>query len=209
MRSLFSFWALFAVAALCCCQKAPELIMTGPSTLSFEAKGGDLSIAFTANRTWKVSAADSWVRISPAEGSPSDGEISVSIHCDRNEDFDDRSTTVTIRMEELTKTVQVTQSARLEMAVPMGLTGVDIPPEGQTFEVEVQANVPYTVSIAPGCTWIQEVGSRALPVHHHTFQVLKNGTRSSRSAQIEFRNDQDSFCSAVTVRQACRTILQA
>ena len=42
--------------------------MTGPPTLSFDAKGGELTVAFSANRAWKVSAADSWVRINPQEG---------------------------------------------------------------------------------------------------------------------------------------------
>ena len=149
-----------AAVALSGCQKAPALVLTGSPTVELSADGSSGAITFTANRDWTVSAADAWVQLSRLSGAASDAPVTVTVRCDANTTYEDRTSTVTIRMESLTQRVEVKQPANLGLIVPAGSAGVELPADAKTFEVEVQANVQYTVAVS--ADWIKQTGTKAI-----------------------------------------------
>lgn len=192
--------ALFVciLAALTGCQKAPELKYTGPASLEFSAGGSGGTITFTPNRDWTVSAADTWVHVSPANGAASDNPVRVTVNCDANTTYEDRTSTVTIRMESLTQRVEVKQPANLGLIVPAGSASVELPADAKTFEVEVQANVAYTVAIS--ADWIKQTGTKALTPQTLTFSAEENPTYDERSAEITISGS--GLSQSIAVKQA-------
>lgn len=197
--------ALGALAiALTGCQKAPELTLTGPATVELSADGSSGTITFTANRDWTASASDSWVRISPASGAASDKPVTVSVSCDPNTTYEDRTSTVVIKAEGLTQSVTVKQPANLGLIVPAGSASVELPADAKTFEIEVQANVQYTVAIS--ADWVKQTGTKALTSNKLSFSAEENPTYDERSATITLSGS--GLSQSVTVKQAAKAGLE-
>ena len=102
MKRFFALVFCLAAILLAGCQKEPSLTISGPASLELGVDGGSQTLTFTANRDWTVSSSDSWVSVSPSSGKASDKPVSVTVRCNANTTYDDRSATVTIRMEGLT-----------------------------------------------------------------------------------------------------------
>ena len=184
------------------CQKAPELTLSGSSNVEVSADGGSSSITFTANRDWSASSSDSWIHVSPSSGSAADGQITVSIRCDTNTTYDDRSGTVTIRAEELTQTISVKQPANLGlMASP---TTFEISNQEQTIAVKAQANVQYTVEVdADAKSWISLVSTKALTESTVNLSIAKNeGNERTGKVALVYESLQE----VITIKQKCGVI---
>lgn len=172
---------LCAVLLLFSCQKAPELTLTGPTSIELSEDGGSGSITFTANRDWSASSSDSWVSISPSSGTASDGPVTVNVRCNANTTYDDRTATVTIKMEELSQTVTVRQPVNLGIVVPT--QSFDLQSDSKTIEVEVQANVQYTVSTS--ADWIKQTSTKGLTSNKLVFCIEENTSYKARKAEIK------------------------
>lgn len=132
MKRILSLALITIAAVLSSCQKAPELTLTGSASIELSEDGGSGSITFTANRDWEVSCSDSWVSVSPSSGTASDGPVTVSVRCNANTTYEDRTATVTIRMEELTQTVTIRQAGRIPVvSVELNQTALSLKP-GET-----------------------------------------------------------------------------
>ena len=184
-KSLFGFVLSVLVLSLvfASCQKAPELTITGPASLEISADGGSNSITFTANRDWSVRSSDSWVSVTPTSGKASDGTVTVSVRCSENTTYDDRSATITISMEELSQMVTVKQPANLGIVIPT--QSFNLASDARSIEVEVQANVQYSVSVSE--KWIKQTGTKGLTTDKLTFSVEENETYDARSATITIK----------------------
>ena len=165
------------------CQKAPELTLTGPASLEISADGGSNSITFTANRDWSVRSSDSWVSVTPSSGTASDGTVTVSIRCNENTTYEDRSATITITMEELSQTVTVKQPANLGIVIPT--QSFNLASDARSIEVEVKANVQYSVSVSDN--WIKQTGTKGLTSNKLIFSIEENETYDARSATITIK----------------------
>ena len=143
-RILYPF--LILISIFWSCQKAPEFTYTGSANIESKAEGSSFSLTFTANRDWSVSTSDSWLSVSPSSGLASDGPITVSVSCNPNTTFEDRTATVTIRMEEFTQIVTVFQYAKKGIVLPT--KSYNLTSGARSIEVEVQSNVEYIVSIS-------------------------------------------------------------
>lgn len=206
MRRIVSIFValIFAIAGLYSCQKAPELTLSGPTTVELSADGGSGSITFTANRDWMASCSESWIHVSPSSGSAADGQITVSIRCDANTTYDDRNATVTIMAEGLTQVVSVKQPANLGVIVPT--KSYELSSGAGTIEVEVQANVQYSVSVSD--SWIKQTGTKGLTKSILVFSISENTTYDSRSASITIKSQSSSVPDqVVTIRQAQKDAL--
>ena len=181
------------------CQKAPELTISGPTNIELSADGSSASITFTANRDWKVTSSDSWVSVSPSSGTAADGAVSVSVRCNANTTYEDRTATVTIKMEELSQPVTVRQPANLGIVLPS--QSFDLQSDSKTIDVSVQANVQYSVSSS--VDWIKQTGTKALTSKTLTFSIAENKTYDSREGKITLKPQQGNVQEQViTVRQA-------
>lgn len=196
---------LFGMALLfASCQKAPELTITSPPTVELNVDGSSGTITFTANRAWTVSSSDSWVTISPSSGEASDKPVIVTVRCNANTTYDDRTATVTIRMEDLSQTVTVRQPANLGVILPKQL--FDLQSDTNSIDVEVQANVQYTVSSS--VDWIKQTGTKGLTSKTLTFSIEENKTYDPREGKITIKPQDGSVQEQViSVRQAQKDAL--
>ena len=91
-----------------------SLTISSPSsgTLSFDAAGGNQSISFSASSNWSLSVAStgsSWCSASALSGT--NGNKSVTITVSENTGSTERSSSVSIKCGNLTKSVNITQAA--------------------------------------------------------------------------------------------------
>lgn len=188
-----------AFLLIAACQKAPELTLTGSSNIELSVDGSSATITFTANRDWRVSSSDSWVSVSPSSGTASDGPVSVTVRCNANTTYDDRTATVTITMEELSQAITVRQPANLGIVLPS--QSFDLQSDARSIEVEVKANVDYTVETS--VDWIKQTGTKGLTSKTLTFSIEENKTYDPREGKITIKSKVSSVPDQViSVKQA-------
>lgn len=175
------------------CQKAPELVVTSPTSIELSADGGSSTINFTANRDWTSSCSDSWVSISPASGSAADGPVAIRVSCNANTTYEDRTATVTIRMEDLSQTISIRQPANL--GVVLSTNKYELTSDARTIEVEVKANIQYKVEIS--ASWIKQTGTKALTSNTLKFSVEENKTYDNREGKITIKSQQSGVADQV------------
>lgn len=195
----FLCFGAMGLLTLSSCQKAPELTITSPASVELSADGSNGTITFTANRGWTASSSDSWVTVSPSSGEASDKPVTVTVRSNANTTYDDRTATVTIRMEELSQTITVRQPANLGIIVPT--QAFVLTSEGRTIDVEVQANVQYTVDIS--VDWIRQPGTKGLSTTQYSFIIAENTTYDDREGKITIKSQNTSVPDQIiTVKQA-------
>ena len=183
------------------CEKAPFLTLTTPRTINFTDQGGTQSITFTANRDWSVSSSDSWCKVSPSSGNKADGNITITLTCEPNTTYDPRSATLTARVEELSETITVTQDTNLGLLVSP--TSYDLTNAAQSIEVEVRANVKYSVEIDAACKdWITQTGTKALSTEKITFSIAANESYDNREGKITIKQTDGNLSETIVVKQS-------
>lgn len=197
-RFFFSAFVAIVLSALSC-QKATVLEISGPTSFSFTCEGGSKSVSFTTNKNWSVSSSESWCKVTTSSGSEAEGPVSVTISCDANQSYDTRTCTVTIKAEELTQSISVSQDTNLGILVTP--SSFDVTSSKQTIEIVVQANVSYSVSIS--AEWIQQVSTKGLTSNSIVFNIDENTTFSSREASISVKSqDKTVLDKVIVVRQS-------
>ena len=106
--------------------------------------------------------------------------------------------------EGLTQVVSVKQPANLGVIVPT--KSYELSSGAGTIEVEVQANVQYSVSVSD--SWIKQTGTKGLTKSILVFSISENTTYDSRSASITIKSQSSSVPDqVVTIRQAQKDAL--
>ena len=203
MRKVFHYVMLLVGISIFIqsCQKAPFVTMTGPRSYTFTRDGGTQSFTFSCNRDWSVSSSESWIRVSPSSGAKSDNDVTVTITCSSNTTYDPRNATITVRVEELTEMISVTQETGLGLLVSP--TTFDLTNAAQDIEIEVQKNVQYAVTIDDACRdWISQKGTKALSSEKVTFTIAANETYDNREGKITFKQTDGDLLQTVTVKQS-------
>ena len=172
-------------------------ILSGQQALNFGSDGtSKQDISFIALYDWSVSTSDSWINVSPSSGKAGQ-ECLVTVTLDKNETYDSRSGKITIFVQGTGFDINVTQAQK--NALILSDSTIEIAQEGGSFEIEVQHNIDYTVSIEEGCDWIQQATSRALTSSKINFVASENDSNSSRSAVITVSGG--NITESVTVSQ--------
>ena len=172
-----------AFMGLMSCQKAPSLVITSPASIDLSVNGSSGTITFTANRDWTISASDSWVSVSPRSGEASKAPVTVNVSCNANTTYDDRTATVTIKMEDQIQTVTIKQSANL--GIVLATQAYELVSDARTLDITVQANVEYKVEITGD--WIKQTGTKGLTPKTLTFSIEENQTYDSREGKITIK----------------------
>ena len=140
----------------------PTMLSVSQTALSFDYSGGNQSVTLTANKVWKASLNQGWCKVSPSSGDGSDNSnITLSVSCDANDTYDERTATITISCGELTQTISVSQSEGKGLIISQ--TEYNLTNAEQTISVEVKANVQYSVEIDNACkSWIKQASTKGL-----------------------------------------------
>lgn len=157
MKHFYVCLAVLVTCILTACSEdevAPEILPGSGSeiyfndAINFSSDGGTSFLSFSTNKDWTISIANTangtrWCTVSQTSGQA--GDISVQVHVDANEGYDDRNVVLTIQVGELMKTVVVTQKQK--DALTLTTDRFEVGQEGGTIYVEVKSNISYEVVI--------------------------------------------------------------
>lgn len=202
MKRLIVLLSIVGMAiGLASCQKAPFITMTGPRSYTFAREGGSQSFSFSANRDWTVSSSESWCSVSPSSGTANEGSITVTISVGENTTYDQRTCTLTIKVEDLTEFISVSQDAGFGLIVSP--TKYNISKEEQIINIEVQRNVNYVVHIDDACaSWIKSIETKGLTSETVSFSISENKSADSREGKISFMQAGGTLSQVVVIEQA-------
>ena len=118
-----------------------------PTELSFEAAGGTLTIAATANAEWAVSVDQDWVTLGST--SVPEGESTLEVKAVENKTTEERTATITFTAEDQTVTVSVKQAAAAAPPTPVTPT-LTVDPTSLLFEA---AGGSLTIATVANAEW--------------------------------------------------------
>ena len=189
-----AFTALFSS-----CEKA-TVLSTDQQLVTFSEAGGSQIISLTANKPWTASSDQGWCKVTPSAGEDATNSR-VSINCDPNTTYDTRYCNITFTCAELTKTVSVTQEESEGMLISP--TDYDISNEAQQINIEVKANVKFTVAVDDVCkSWIRHSATKGLTTSTVVLDISKNEDYDGREGRVIISQTDGSLFSTIKIRQS-------
>lgn len=175
--------------------KTPASISSlSPSSLTYSDAGGTQTVSFTSALAWTVSSDADWVTVSPASGAA--GKVEIQVVAASNDGYDGRSATLTVKSEDVSATIAVSQKQK--GALILSDLAYTVPAEGETLSIVVKANSEVKASSA--VDWIQVVSTRSLEESTFQLTVAANAAYDPRTGTVTFTNEAGS--EVVTVSQA-------
>ena len=156
-----------------------ELKVSEPG--QFGAKGGEQTVTVTATAAWKISkgAGSDWLTIKPESGSA--GTAQVTLTAAENSAKDSRKATITIQSGELTKSIDVSQSAA-SPTLTLNIDNMEFAAGSGSKIFSIKSNTTWAVSSNENwCSVSPTSGSNDGSV---TVSVDENTSTSSRTATI-------------------------
>ena len=177
--------AAFAVGLLVfSCTKPMETVLSlSDLAANFEASGAlEKTVSVTSNYDWTVSCPEAWVTVSPASGT---GNGSFKITVAENKTFDTRSATVTVKANDKTASVKVSQLA-LTPSILVSPATLDVEAVGGAVSVDITSNAPWTVSVPADGSWATPDVTSGEGSKKVTFTVAPNENFEARSVDVTF-----------------------
>ena len=160
--------------------KKPELVVKGELDRVVPTAGKTVAIEFKATERWTAQSNQSWCTLS-AQGGSAGEKVVVNATLSASEEPDQRMAVVTLQMGKLSQQVKITQMQKNALIVAKN--EYVVPDSASVLELEVQANVSYTVKT--GDTWLQQVQkSRGMEKKILKFQLEANPTYDARETTI-------------------------
>ena len=132
--------------------------------------------------------------MSPASGAA--GKVEIQVVAASNDGYDGRSATLTVKSEDVSATIAVSQKQK--GALILSDLGYTVLAEGETLSIVVKANSDVKASSA--VDWIQVVSTRSLEESTFQLTVAANAAYDPRTGTVTFTNEAGS--EIVTVEQA-------
>lgn len=136
--------------------------------LTFTSQSGSENIEFIRNGDWNVSVAntiggETWCTVTPANGKAGEGELTVNVV--ENKEYDDRNVSLTLTVENIKKTIVVTQKQK--DAIIISKKEYEVNSKENTIEFEVNSNIDFNVSIPSAASkWIKNITTT------QTFEII-------------------------------------
>ena len=170
----------------------------------FTTEGGTSTLTFTATEAWTASVGEAdtraidWLSVSPTSGQA--GTATLTITTEPNETYDERNAAITLTSGGTRTTLTVTQKQRDALTVTSNK--VEVEAAGETFTIEVQANVSVTYEIEESAkAWLTPASdTRALTTTTLHFQAAPNEDLQPRQGIITLRGG-NGLTEEVTVYQ--------
>lgn len=157
----------------------------GNASVELPAAGGTVSAPFSASVAWSASSNNSWCSVSPASGAS--GSVQFSLTIAQNTTYDDRTATVTVTAGTAKRTITVKQLAAGGMQVSPST--LDVPYTGGDFEITVQHNVDFTITVSEAAKgWISVKGTKGLTTDKVVITVAENDGTQTREGTLTFKS---------------------
>lgn len=160
-------------------------------TVSFEVKSNvDYLVSVDGNAT-------SWIKVQSTKGLDSH---TVVLAISENKDYDARSGRVIVQdvTGALSQAISVKQGESLGLFITK--PEYELSHEAHTLNVEVNANVSFTVS--SGADWISYVETKGLQTKHIVLAVAANDTRNAREGKVTVQQTGGALSGTISIRQA-------
>lgn len=180
------------------CEKEP-IIELSQSSFGFSDQGGSQTISFSTNKNWSATVSGgTWCTISTESGSSEVKSITVTVIA--NDTYDDRSATITIKSEELSKVITISQSK--SKAILITKNRYEVGTTGGSISVELRTNIDYDVIIpAENQSWITNTTTKGLITTNLTFSIAANATYDNRQGKIILKEKTSVLTDTIYVYQ--------
>ena len=201
MKNIAVFSALLCALMLFLPSCEKETLLTVDQTsISFTDAGGSQTVTLTANKPWSASSTQSWCKVSPSSGEEAAGNR-ISISCEANTTYDARNCTVTFTCAEMTKSITVTQATNNGLQVSQ--TTFEVTKAAQQLNIEVKANVMFSVEVDSGCKdWVKYNSTKGLTTSTVVLDIAENKSYDGREGKVTLKQDGGSLSSTVTIKQS-------
>ena len=181
LKSLAAFAA--GLLALSCTKPMETVLSLSDLAANFEASGAlEKTVSVTSNYDWTVSCPDAWVTVSPASGT---GNGTFRITAAENKSFETRSSTVTVKANDKTATVKVSQLA-LTPSILVSPATLEVEAAGGAVSVDITSNAPWTITVPADGSWAAPDATSGEGSKKVTFTVAPNGNFEARSVDVTF-----------------------
>ena len=170
-----------------------ELKVSEPG--QFGAKGGQQTITITASETWTLtkSAESDWLNVKTVSGKA--GTTQVDLEAAENTLTKPRSATITVLSGNLTKDVEVSQSAA-SSEISLSVDNLNFSSGGDSQSFSIKSNIAWTVTSSQDwCSVNPTSGSNDSSV---TVSVEENTSTAERMATITVKSDAGDKTISVT-----------
>ena len=181
------------------CEKEP-ILEVSQSSLSFTDQGGTLIITFSTRKDWTASltGGNGWCTISPGSGSADVKSITVTIAA--NDTYDDRSATILIKTEDLSKEVTITQQKIKSIVLTNKKTNLSS--DSQKLEVEFKTSLDFEVVIPEQAkSWVTYNNTKSLRTEKIILNISENSGNQIRTAEIDIINKASGVKDTYTIIQ--------
>ena len=163
---------------------AQELKVSEPG--QFGAKGGEQTVTVTATAAWKISkgAGSDWLTIKPESGSA--GTAQVTLTAAENSAKDSRKATITVQSGELTKSIDVSQSAA-NPVISLDTSSLEFASGSGSKAFKITTNTTWTV--ASDQTWCSVSPTSGSNDGSVTVKVGENSTTAERTVTITVKSE--------------------
>jgi formylglycine-generating enzyme required for sulfatase activity len=163
---------------------ASELKVSEPG--QFGAKGGEQTMTVTATAAWTISksAESDWLTIKPESGNA--GTAQVTLTAAENTTTGSRTATLTVKSGELTKSINVSQSAA-NPVISLDTSSLEFASSSGSKSIKITSNTSWTVaSDQAWCSVSPTSGSNDGSV---TVKVEENTSTAERTATITVKSE--------------------
>lgn len=204
MRRLLLLLASLVLVFACSKENTtPEVTISTPTENSVRKDGGTVVLEFASAIEWTATSSAQWATLSQSKGDGGE-RITISITCAKNDTYDDRSATVTIKSGgTLSKSISISQSAADGLIVSSNR--LDLSNSAQDVTITLQKNVEYTYTI--NGDWISKkepaaTDTKGLASESLVFSIKENTTYDNREGSITFKSAKGDLTSTVKIYQS-------
>lgn len=184
-------------------QKQTDGLFVTPTDVDVDNAEHSVELEVKNNVSFDVVIPDEakeWISINSNMSTKALAENKVILTIAKNESFDNREASVTIKQIDgpLAETVKIKQAQTdgLFITTPE----YNVSNDSHTLSVEVQANVSFEVT--PEAEWIHYVQTRALNSSTITLTIDANNTYDARTGKVSVKQSNGDLTDEITVNQA-------
>ena len=160
-----------------------DFMNVSPSSLSLGADAASFTVSVSTNVNYQVASNVGWITTTV---SGTINASSVAFDVKANEGTEIREGVITFTSEDgsMVRTVTVTQAGKEMLKLNISPTTFALVSEAASIEVEIDANVKYSVSSS--ASWLTSPVSGLTEVTSLTFAVAANDGTAARQATLTF-----------------------
>ena len=176
-----------------------DFMNVSPPSLSLVAEATSFTVSVSTNVDYQVASSVDWI-ITTVSGTTNASSVAFDVK--ENEGTEVREGVITFTSEDgsLVRTVTVTQAGKEMPKLNVSPATFTLISEAASIEVEIDANVKYSVS--SDASWLISPVSGLTEASSLTFDVTANEGTSNREAVLTFTSEDGSITRTVTVIQS-------